>query len=88
MFEAEGVAGPQRLGPGEFVFAPRNRRHGYRNAGTVAARLLVFAVPGTGLDRMFAAFAAAGKRAGHRPALETIAAIAKQYGVVIHLPDG
>jgi quercetin dioxygenase-like cupin family protein len=88
LFEVEGTADPLRLGPGGFLFAPRHRRHAYRNVGTVAARFLVFAVPGTGLDRMFAAFDAAGKRTGHMPALDTIAAIAGQYGVVIHPPAG
>jgi len=56
LIEVEGAADPLRLGPGGFLFAPRNRRHAYRNIGTVAAHLLVFAIPGTGLDRMFAAF--------------------------------
>jgi quercetin dioxygenase-like cupin family protein len=86
LVELEGAADPLRLGPGGLLFAPRNRRHGYRNIGSVAARLLVFAVPGSGLDRMFAAFAAASKRAGHAPPIETIAAIAEQYGVVMHPP--
>jgi quercetin dioxygenase-like cupin family protein len=84
LIELEGAADPLRLGPGGFLFAPRNRRHGYRNIGTVAARLLVFAIPGTGLDRMFAAFDAASKRTAHMPTIDTIAAIAEQYGVVIH----
>jgi quercetin dioxygenase-like cupin family protein len=88
LFEVEGAADPLRLGAGGFLFAPRNRRHGYRNIGSVAARLLVFAIPGDGLDRMFAAFDAAGKRSAHMPAIETIAAIAEQYGVVIHPPAG
>jgi hypothetical protein len=79
---------PLRLGPGAFLFAPRNRRHAYRNVGTVAARLLVFAIPGAGLDRMFAAFNAASKRAAGMPAIDTIAAIAAQHGVVIHTPAG
>jgi hypothetical protein len=29
----------------------RNRRHANRNIGAVAAHLLVFAIPGTGLDQ-------------------------------------
>lgn len=92
-FEVEGAADPLqleplRLGPGGFFFAPRNRRHAYRNTGTVAAHLLVFAIPGAGLDRMFAAFDAASKRSGHVPAIDTISAIAEQYGVVIHPPAG
>jgi mannose-6-phosphate isomerase-like protein (cupin superfamily) len=88
LMEVEGAADPLRLGPGGFLFAPRNRWHGYRNIGTVAARLLVFAMPGAGLDRMFAAFDAASKRSGHMPAIDTIAAIAEQYGVVIHPKTG
>jgi hypothetical protein len=43
-----------------------------------AAHLLVFAIPGTGLDRMFAAFDAASKHTAHMPAIDTIAAIAEQ----------
>jgi quercetin dioxygenase-like cupin family protein len=88
LIEVEGAADPLRLGPGGFLFAPRNRWHVYRNIGTATAHLLVFVVPGTGLERMFAAFDAASKRAGHMPALDTIAAIAEQHGVVIHLPAG
>jgi mannose-6-phosphate isomerase-like protein (cupin superfamily) len=86
--EIEGTAEPLRLGANGFLFAPRSRRHGYRNVGTVAAHLLVFAIPGAGLDRMFAAFDAESKRIGHRPAVETLTAIAAQYGVVIHPPAG
>lgn len=88
LVEVEGAADPLRLGPGGFLFGPRNRRHGYRNVGTATARLLVFAMPGAGLDRMFSAFDAAGKRTGHMPAIDTIAAIAEQHGVVIHPPVG
>jgi quercetin dioxygenase-like cupin family protein len=88
LVELEGAAEPLRLGPGGFLFAPRNRRHGYRNAGTVEARVLVLAVPGAGLDHMFAAFDAASKRAAGMPNLDTIAAIAAQHGVVIHPPAG
>ena len=88
LFEVEGAADPLRLGPGAFLFAPRHRRHSYRNVGTDTARLLVFAMPGAGLDRMFAAFDEAGKRSGHMPTIQIIAAIAEQYGVVVHPPAG
>jgi quercetin dioxygenase-like cupin family protein len=87
-FEVEGAAGRLRLGPGGFLFGPRNRRHGYRNTGPVAARLLVFAMPGAGLDRMFADFDAVCKHARHKPDFGALAAIAKQYGVVIHSEHG
>jgi hypothetical protein len=45
-------------------------------------------MPGAGLDRMFAAFDEVGKQSGHTPAIQTIAAIAEQYGVVIHPSSG
>jgi quercetin dioxygenase-like cupin family protein len=46
LVEVEGTTDPLRLGTGAFLFAPRHRRHGYRNMGTDTARLLVFAMPG------------------------------------------
>lgn len=88
VFDVEGMPEPLRLGPGAFLFAPRHRRHGYRNVGTDIARLLVFAMPGDGLDHMFAAFDEAGKRSGQMPDVQSIVAIAEQYGVVIHPPPG
>jgi quercetin dioxygenase-like cupin family protein len=84
LVEVEGASDPLRLGTGAFLFAPRHRRHGYRNVGTDPARLLVFAMPGAGLDRMFAAFDELGRRSGHMPAIQTIVTVAEQYGVVIH----
>jgi quercetin dioxygenase-like cupin family protein len=84
LVEVEGTADPLHLRAGAFLFAPRYRRHGLRNVGTDTARLLVFAMPGAGLDQMFAAFDEVSKRGGHMPAIQTIAEIAQQYGVVIH----
>jgi quercetin dioxygenase-like cupin family protein len=86
LFETEGAADPLHLGPGAFVRAPRNQRHAYRNISNGAAHLLLFAIPGGGLDRMFAAFDAAAKSSEHMPPIDTITAIAAQYGVVIHPP--
>jgi quercetin dioxygenase-like cupin family protein len=82
-FELEGATGPLHLGAGAFLFAPRNRWHAYRNSGPAPARLLVFAIPGTGLERMFAAFNAAGTGRAGLPSSDTLAAIAEQYGVVM-----
>jgi hypothetical protein len=82
LVEAEGASDPLRLGTGAFRFAPRHRRHAYRNVGTDTARLQVFAMPGAGLDRMFTAFDELGKRSGP-PDIQTIAAIAEHYGVII-----
>ncbi|MCP3466373.1 cupin domain-containing protein [Bradyrhizobium sp. CCGUVB23] len=88
LVDIEGATDPLRLGAGAFLFAPRHRRHGYRNIGTDTARLLVFAMPGAGLDRMFSAFDELGKRGGQSPAIQTIATIAQQHGVVIHSSAG
>lgn len=88
LVEVEGQTDPLRLCTGAFLFAPRHRRHGYRNVGTDMARLLVFAMPGAGLDHMFAAFDELGKRSGHIPAIQTIAEIADRYGVIIHPSAG
>jgi quercetin dioxygenase-like cupin family protein len=76
VIEVEGAADPLRLGPGGFLFAPRHRRHAYRNIATVAAHLLVFAIPDTGLDRMFTAFDTARKYTARVPTIDTLAAIA------------
>ena len=88
LFDIDDESSPLRLGPGSFLFAPRHRRHGYRNVGTDSARLLVFAMPGDGLDRMFAAFDELRNQSGQIPAAETITTIARQYGVVIHSSAG
>jgi quercetin dioxygenase-like cupin family protein len=85
-FEIEGRSDPLLLTAGGFLFGPRNLRHGYRNAGAVEARLLVLAMPGAGLDRMFAGFAAESERVGGKPSIDALTAIAAQYGVMIHPP--
>jgi quercetin dioxygenase-like cupin family protein len=88
LVEIEGAADPLRLGTGAFLFAPRHRRHGYRNIGTDTARLLVFAMPGAGLDHMFTAFDELRKRNGQMPAIQVSAEIAEQHGVIIHPSAG
>ena len=45
-------------GPGSFVFVPRGTPHGFRNAGSVPARMLIINLPG-GLHENF--FAEAGE---------------------------
>lgn len=86
LIELEGAGDPFRLVTGGFVFAPRDRHHSFRNVEAFTARLLVFAVPGAGLDRMFTDFDAVSKGGGNLPDFATIAAIAGRYGVVVHSP--
>jgi quercetin dioxygenase-like cupin family protein len=86
VLESADQAAPLRLGPGSFFFGPRGRQHGFRNEGSVAARLLVFAAPGAGLERMFSEMDAAGRRSGGTPPMEEIVAIAARAGVAIAQP--
>ena len=81
--ESADAAGPLRLGAGAFFFAPRGRRHAFRNEGASPARLLVLALPGAGLERMFREMDAAGRRSGGAPSMEEITAIAANAGVII-----
>lgn len=84
MFELEGGSGPQRLGPGGFVFGARDRRHGFRNIGNQPAHLLVLSAPSVGLDQMFAeldAITATGRRD-----MGEIGAVCATYGVSITPP--
>jgi quercetin dioxygenase-like cupin family protein len=82
--EFEGASAHQRVGPGGFFFAPRHRRHGYRNVGDRPARLLVMCTPSCGLDQMFAELAAA--TAAGTVNIERVAAITAKYGVTIEPP--
>jgi hypothetical protein len=73
--------------PIRYVSAPADFSLPRATDGTpiaISVHLLVFAIPGTGLDRMFAAFDAASTRTAQMPAIDAIAAIAGQYGVVVH----
>ncbi|HEY6983987.1 cupin domain-containing protein [Reyranella sp.] len=85
-FEIEGRHLPLRLGAGSFVFAPRGSRHAFRNETDASARMLVMALPGAGLERMFGAFDEAVRRAGGMPPLDEIVAIAAGNGVTVEPP--
>lgn len=76
-------AAPVRRGAGSFLFSPRGQLHGFRNEGPGVARLLVLALPGAGLERMFHEMDVAGRRIGGVPSMEEITAIAARAGVVI-----
>jgi quercetin dioxygenase-like cupin family protein len=84
--EVEGSAGPTRAGPGSFFFGPRGRRHAYRNEGPGVAHLLIFCVPGEGLDRMFGEMHTAAERTGDMPPMDLIVDIARRHGVTIAPP--
>jgi uncharacterized cupin superfamily protein len=68
-------------GPGSFVFIPRGTVHGFVNAGSEPARMLVLVTPG-GIQETF--FADVGDDIG-RPAWEPdmarVLAVAPKYGV-------
>jgi mannose-6-phosphate isomerase-like protein (cupin superfamily) len=75
-----------RFGAGSFFFGPRGRQHSFRNESSVEARMLVFCVPGAGIERMFTDIDAAGRRSGGAPPMEEIFAIAARAGVAIAPP--
>ena len=52
--QMHGLASPVTLKPGDFLFLPRNRVHGFTNASAKEARMMVTVTPGAGTDRMFA----------------------------------
>ena len=83
VFEMAGEPAPMRAGAGSFLFSRRGQRHGFRNEGPSEARLLVFALPGTGLERMFCELDAAGRQNGGTPSLEEVTRIAARAGVII-----
>lgn len=81
VIDCAGLEGPQCLGPGGFFFGPRGLRHAFRNEGAEEARLLVFCLPGAGIEAMFRQMDAAGR--GGEPSIATILAIAASAGVDI-----
>jgi len=78
---------PLRLGPGSFFFGPRGQQHSFRNEGAADARILVFCMPGAGIERMFIDMDAAGRRNGGAPAMDEIFSIAARAGVMIAQPS-
>jgi mannose-6-phosphate isomerase-like protein (cupin superfamily) len=76
-----------RLGAGSFFFGPRGQQHSFRNEGKAAARILVFCMPGAGIERMFIDMDAAARRGGGAPATDEILAIAARAGVTIAAPQ-
>lgn len=87
VFEVEGHNLPLRLAAGSFVFAPRGRRHAFRNESAADVRMLTLSLPGAGLERMFGAFDdATRKSVGDLPPVEQIVAIAAASGVTIAPP--
>jgi mannose-6-phosphate isomerase-like protein (cupin superfamily) len=87
-FDSAGHAEPLQLGAGSFLFSPRGHQHAFRNAGNVEARMLVWCMPGAGVERMFRELHAAGERAGGRPDMAEIIAIAERAGVnIAQMPD-
>lgn len=74
---------PLRLGAGSFFFGPRGLQHSFRNEGKTDARILVFCMPGAGIEQMFIDMDAAGRRSEGEPAMDEIFSIAASAGVMI-----
>ena len=77
---------PLRLRPGSFFFGPRGQQHCFRNESGREARMLVFCLPGNGMEQMFTEMDAATRRDGGAPSIDEIVAIAGRYGVSIVQP--
>ena len=85
-FESAGQ-GSMRLGAGSFFYGPRGHNHSFRNEASEPARMLVWCIPGAGMEAMFTEFDAATRAAAGMPPVETIVAIAARYGVAIAPPQ-
>jgi mannose-6-phosphate isomerase-like protein (cupin superfamily) len=78
---------PLRLGAGSFFFGPRDLQHSFHNEGKTDARILVFCMPGAGIEQMFIDVDAAGRRSAGAPAMDEIFSIAASAGVMIAKPS-
>jgi quercetin dioxygenase-like cupin family protein len=80
--QMEGSASPVILKPGDVLFLPRNRAHGFTNTSASEARMLVTVLPGTGSDRFFAELdAACRKFTDHQQLMPEVGRIAGSYGL-------
>jgi quercetin dioxygenase-like cupin family protein len=80
--QMDGSPSPVILKPGDVLFLPRNRAHGFTNASTKEARMLVTILPGTGSDRFFAELdAACRKFTDHQQLLPEVGRIAGSFGI-------
>jgi quercetin dioxygenase-like cupin family protein len=80
--QMDGLPAPVTLKPGDVIFLPRNRAHGFTNASTKEARMLVTVLPGTGSDRMFVELdAACRKFPDPKQLLPEFGRICENYGI-------
>jgi quercetin dioxygenase-like cupin family protein len=80
--QMEGLPAPVKLKTGDSVFLPRNRAHGFTNASTKEARILVTVMPGTESDRMFAELdAACRKWTDPKQLMPELGRIGETYGI-------
>jgi quercetin dioxygenase-like cupin family protein len=77
-FEFRTPGDTRRIGPGAFVFAPRNVPHAFRNVGAAPGKLIVFVQP-AGFERFLAEFATLPPDAP--PDFARMAAIAARHGL-------
>jgi glyoxylate utilization-related uncharacterized protein len=71
----------ETVGAGGFFYGPRDRTHGFRNAGNEVAKLLVFITPGSNIERMFGRLAALTERAGANIKPADVAAICAEHNI-------
>jgi len=71
------------LDAGSLFHGPRGRRHGFRCAGTEAAKILVLITPGTGSQEMFGRLAELTRLHGTKLAPALVAEVARDYGITL-----
>lgn len=85
--QMDGLASPLTLGPGDFLFLPRNQMHGFINASAKEARVMVTVSPGAGMDRMFVDIEKACRKfTDPRQLMAEVGRICEGYGVTFAPP--
>jgi quercetin dioxygenase-like cupin family protein len=85
--QMDGMGSPVTLKAGDFLFLPRNRMHGFTNATSKEARMMVTVTPGTGTDRMFADLAVACEKFKQpHELMPEVGRICGSYGILFAPP--
>lgn len=80
--QSHDLPSPVTLKVGDTIFLPRNRPHGFTNASTREARMLVTVMPGAGAEVMFAELhEACRKYSDHKELMPELGRIGGNAGV-------
>jgi mannose-6-phosphate isomerase-like protein (cupin superfamily) len=78
------ICGPQRwkVGPGAYLFLPRNIPHGYKVEETGPAKILILVTP-AGFEQFVLEMSEPAPAPDGRPDMEKLSAVAAKYGIDI-----